>query len=367
MAKKFSEFSYTAVYDMDLNIIWSDNKLLFSQMSAGGKKLLKIIKNSNPLISVYHTFKFRGIYYRAKLDRLPNDTLMCRAAEELPSDLPDENDLMRYFDGINHSGLNIHSMVKMIEHYVRNTQYVSDEFHEYLTIQKLESESIISDCHNVIHAFDNKYNAEFLPLMKYIERSVDIVRYVTRNSGKNFKIKTDLIFPYVKIDYSKFELALFNLIKIVLIYYKGNIEPCISIKTPNFNEIEIKTEFQLNSGYELSNCGLEIKAIKHIFRKMGGSFQLYIDEDTVYAQGSFNAEFSQDDSSVPQGRDLIYVGSEDIDERREKANRYIRIYENEKKDDGMYLASGIEEFTDRADPDISFAEIFFSKIILSQS
>lgn len=366
MIKLFSDYCYSGVMDSDFKVLWSDNCFIFRRLSIGSKKLVKYLKNNNLTEPLYHNFRAEGVWYRACIEQLSNNTYMCRISRQISDEELQLSEITKYTESCRDQTYNIYHMLKSIEEYVKETGYVSDKFHEEFKQQQLEVGCIYSDCYNVLNAFNDQSNSEFIPIAKYIIRSWDVAYFVTRKMKKAFNIGIDIVFPYAKIDYSKFELALFNIIKIVLIYTARDLAPLISIKTVDKHTIEVSADFPHCDDYKIENCSLEIRAIKYIFKQMGGSFELHEYDGRFKLLGSLKTDFSLDENDIADGRDLVCIVDAELVRRKRESDHYIRIYENVSKKK-LSFASEVKEFSDIGNSDVDFAEIFFSKAILNDS
>lgn len=363
MVKLFSDYCYSGILDSDFKILWSDNRIIFKRLSAGSKKLVKYLKNNNITEPLYHNFRADGIWYQACIELLSNMTYMCRISRQISDDELRLSEMNEYTEGFRDKTYNMYHMLKSIEEYSNETGYASDKFHEEFKRQKFEVGSIYSDCYNVLNAFNNQNNSEFIPITKYIIRSWDVAFFVTRKLKHSFQIGIDIALPYAKIDYSKFELAFFNIIKLVLIYGARDLAPKISITSVGKHSIEVSADFPHCDDYRIENCSLEIRAIKYIFKQMGGGFEIQEYDGRFRLLGRIKTDFSVVDDDVAEERKLICIVDADLIRRKRESDHYIRIYENGGKKK-LHFASEVKELSDVDNSDVDFAEIFFSKAFL---
>lgn len=361
---KYSNFSLLGIYDRNFKIFYADNPRLFRRLAAGNKKLIKQLRLRSNESGIIHEFQSEGLNYCAFIKPLENKTYICKIAEQLFDDEITNEELYKYIDNIKRSSLNVQSLARMVEDYAKRTDYDYDEFHACFKRLKLENASFYSDCHVLLSIFDNDNNAEFIPFLSYFLRTWDAVQYATRKIEKPFHIYLDPIFPCIKIDYSKFELAFYNIVKLVLIYAIGNIPPSIIIKTSGLENVEVSCEFPFRKDYAVDNCDLEIRAIKHIFRKMGGHFEIYEDDGKLCLFGEFKVQISCTTDDIAIGRDVEFIATAEDLRKKLNSDRYIHIYENIKENDKRYFASNIRELSVDYDEKFLIAEMFFSKVLL---
>lgn len=361
--KRFSNFSYFGLLDSNFKVIWADEKLLFRRLSNGSKRLLVELQN-NQNVTYNHIFVSDDKYYRARINWTNNNNYVCAISPEITEDELDKEKLLEYVDGISNSALDMYSYERMLEYYAEATKHELDRFHFECRKQRSLFGSIYSDCFNIRSVFESDLNFEFIPFHKYFLRTWDILQVATSKLRHSFSFNFDVTFPCIKIDYSKFELALYNLIKLVLIYPPEHCTPVITIEAIDTKHISVSTSFPLFANLELRKCELEIRAIKHLFRLMNGYFKIYVDaQGMLVAEGQIGVEFSVDENDIPVDRNLKYIGTpEVIEERSIKRDLYKRLYINDAHHRHLKFASEERELDDINDDEIRFAELLLSKV-----
>lgn len=359
----FSDYYNTGIMDKNFKVIYADSSRMVRLLSKGGKRLVEKMRKTKDVNVFKHIFRFQGKIFEATIHRLENETYVCRIAGEIPDEELEIDELFDYVDEIKFSTLNIHSMIKMIEEYANKSKYLNDDFHNSIKDIKAECGNAYTRCYNILHAFENNYELKYIPLNRYLLRTLDVMQFVTRRMNNRLCMDLDLIYPYVKIDYSKFELAFYNLAKVIMIYSLSESNPVISVKGIDENVIEIKAEFKYYNNMPIDKCDLEIRAIKYIFRKLGGHFELSASEGKMNAYGIIKVESSWDKDDVEPGYDIRYIGTDDIIRQREEMGRYIRIYENFTEDNILKFASTVSDLSDIGNSDTFMAEMFFSQCL----
>lgn len=366
--KRFSNFSYVGLLDSDFKVVWSQENVLFRRLSSGSKRLLaELQKNKN--MTYNHIFVSDDKYYRAVINWTNNNYYVCAISPEITDDELGKEKLLEYVDGIRNSALDMYSYERMLEYYAEATKHELDRFHFECRKQKSMFGFFYSECFNIRSLFEDKLNFEFIPFHKYFLRTWDILQVATSKLRHSFSFNFDVTFPCVKMDYSKFELALYNLIKLVLIYPPEHYAPVITVEAIDTKHISVSTSFPLFANLELRNCELEIRAIKHLFKLMNGYFKIYVDSQGILvAEGQMEVEFSVDENDIPVDRNLKYIGTpEIIEERSIKSDLYKRLYINDAHHRHLKFASEKRELDDITDDEIRFAELFLSKAYLFES
>ncbi len=359
--RMFSKFCLTALFDADFNIKWCDDNKLFHRIVVAHERINEKLAAAKDGEIVVHFFLYQGRYHRALLNRFSDGSCLCRISKEIIGEELNNDDLFEYIDDSSHNSLNIFNMTEILEDYARKTQYNLDSFHEGFKVQKKETLTIYNRCQNIIRAFNSKTSSDFIPLQKYILRTLDIVQHATKKIPRTITLYSDTVFPATKIDYSKFELALYNIIKIALIYSTGSENLLLSIKRDSLKKISLEMSFRLNTEFSISNCKLEMHVIKYIFRIMNGHFEFYEENNMFFLQGIFEADFAFTEEEITPGRDLKFIGNWDLLKRKEDNPKYLKIYERIPDKNNM-LASNITEFSDLDVEDVKFAEKFFGDI-----
>ncbi len=357
----FSDYKKVAVFDKDFNIKWCNDDKLFHRIVVAHDRIQNKLIASNGGKTIVHFFLYQGRYHRAELSRLNDYGYICQVAKEITDEELKYDELFEYLDEMCHSSLNVISMTDMIEDYVGNTKYILDNFHENCIIQKKWALNIHNYCQNIMKAFNDDSDCDNIPMQRYLERTLDIVQFAIRRLSKRITLYSDLVFPVTNIDYSKFELALYNIIKIALIYSAGNDDILIYIRRASMKNIEVETSFKLNTEFPLMKCKLEMHAIKHIFRKLNGHFEFYEENNVFYAKGTFCAGFSFNEADITPGRDIKFIGNAELVERKETNEKYLKIYSRIPAKKNM-LASEVTELADVDDKEIRFAEMFFGDV-----
>ena len=359
----FSKIAHFACFDKNFNIEWCDDNELFRRITSANKRIKQKFEAIKKGETVVHYFLYKGVYHRALINETSSGGFACRISKEITEEELAIDDLFEYVDEMSNNCLNILTIANVIEEYAENTSYNNDFFHENFAIQRKETLGIYSHCQNIIGIFNNVLNEEFIPLQKYLFRTLDIIQHVTRRLPRTISMCSDIVFPATKLDYSKLELALYNLIKFALIHSKGQNNLILSVKRESLNEISVELNFKLNPDFKFSESKLEMHTIKFLFRKLKGHFEFFEEGDMMYAKGSFNAEFSLNESDIAEGRDIEFIDNPELLEKKSASDKYIGIYRNVTDKNKMF-ASNLTTFSDVEDDCVRFAEMFFGDVII---
>lgn len=367
MEREYFGFSYSGELDSNFKVIWSENRILFKHLSMGSKMLLKKLIKLKPPSSYLHYFKSEGIEYCAKIKPLNNGGYSCDIHEKICEQELSRSELEDEMESIKNKTLSNLSFTKMILEYLENSDFNTDYLHDIFKMQQENLSSIYCNCHNIKQIFNNEDNSEFIPFQNYILKSWDVIQHVTRKLKDNFSLSIDIFPAYVKIDYSKFELAFFNLVKIILIHALYDNEPTITIKNSSIEKIEVSVEFMLDINYEINEHSFEMRTVKYLFKKLNGDFVFYGDGRKMIAKGFINAETTANINLVPEGRYIEVIDDPDIILKKRTSNRAIKLYETIEMENDLEFASDVLELSDvDEDDDIKFAKLFFNEVNLME-
>lgn len=362
MKRKSFGHSYYAKLGSDFKVIWCENRLVFKHLTMGSKGLLEELKKSTTTFPYRHVFKSGSVDYCAYITRKPNGQYACEVYKEINENEFSKDEIAEIMDAVGEKTQSSISTVNMIRDYLETSKYNRDYLHDHYAYLKKNMGSVYCISKNIMEIFNDENNAEFIPFQKYLLRTWDIVQYITRKLDKSFAVNIDIFPQYIKVDYSKFELALYNLMKIVLIYSLYEDQPVIKIKSTDFDTISVSVDFTMDMNYEISNHAFEMRAVKYLFRKMNGDFSFYTQGKTMFAKGEIKIESSLDSSLVPPERDIVLIDDPEIVVRKRTSNRYIKIYENATRKGKLEFASEVMDFTDIEDDYVRAARAFFMDI-----
>lgn len=363
MSREYFGCSFSGKLDSDFKVLWSTNRVLFKHLSMGSKMLLKRLTKLKPTEPYIHCFKSEGVEYCAKIIPLVEGGYSCDIHEKINEQELSRYELSEELEYIKQMSLDSLSLSQMILDYLKSSGFNTDYVHEYFKSQKEKLSSAYCGCHNIMKIFDAEENSEFIPLQNYILRSWDIVQGMTRKLKTGIGLEIDIFPTYVKLDYSKFELAFFNLVKILLMHSLYERELVISIKSTTVSKIEVSVEFTLNINNKISEHSFEMRAIKYLFRKLNGDFKFYADGRRMIAKGEINAETSCNANLVPEGRYIEVIDDPKIILNKRTSNRFIKLYDTVKNEIDLEFASDITELSDvNEDESVFIARLLFEGI-----
>ena len=360
--RTFSEHNYFACFDKDFEIEWCDNYELFRRIVLGNKRIQQKIESATEK-TIVHYFLYKGVYHRALIERTTKGGFVFKVAKEIVNEKLIIDDLFEYLDEISHNCLNILTVSDIIEEYAENTGYNNDFFHEHFNEQRKATLGIYNYCANILKIFNNKENEEFIPLQKYLFRTLDIIQHVVRKLPIKITMYSDLVFPATKINYSKLELALYNLIKFAMIHTAEQEELHLSVKRESLDEISVEMNFRVKPDFKFSDSKIEMHIIKYLFRILNGHFEFYEEGNMLCAKGVFTAEFSLNSGDIAQNRDIEFIDDPEIMKKKATSDKYVRIYRNITSQNKAF-ASNMSALSDVEDECVRFAELFFGDIVL---
>lgn len=353
---KYSDFCYMGIFDEFFNIIWSDNHELFSRISRRHKNLQKKLYRADFSDTICYNFKAKGVEYSVKVNMLRDRRIVCRIFQVLPDEILSREELFEDIDNIRHGSLNVISMAQMIENYVNKADFgtVKDSLH----LQLRQMSDIYTNSLNILQLFEESEKPCFIPLEKYLIRTFDEAKFALRKIRKDFAYLICVDTPYWKLDYRHFEMALFNLIKIMLVSTVFGSGGLITIRSHENGVIIFNAEFPFHQNYSLTNSRLEMRVVCHLFKLMNGKAEFFQELDKIICTGYIKAECSPKIRNVSHSMQLEPdLDCEKINERRRKGtDTYYKLYHRPER---PYLKSDAEDLSDVPNPMISSLELFF--------
>jgi len=368
MEREYFGCSYSGTLDKNFKVIWSQNRVLFKHLSMGSKLLLKRFAKLKPFKSYRHVFKSEGTEYCAKIVPSIDGGYTCDIYEKINEQEFKRSELADELGEMKKASLFQLSLSQLIMDYIKNPEHDAEGLKELLISQEKYIASIYCSCHNIIKVFETKDNSTCIPLQSYILKSWDVIQTVTRKLKDGVALNIDISPAYVTIDYSKFELAFFNLVKIMLLHSLHEKEVVISIKSTAIGKIMVYAEFTQNINTDVNEHSFEMKAVKYLFKKLNGDFNFYSNGHRMIAKGFINAEATCNINSVTEGRYIEAIDDPEIILKKRTSNRSIKLYDTVKIKSDLNFASPVSELTNvETDESVLFAQLIFKEIILNDT
>lgn len=358
---KFSKFCYTALVDRDFNLKYSDNPFIFNRLLKGITKLKKKMDSAKTSETVYKEFKVEGIRYRLQAQRMLDNFLLLRVSQELPKEMQIERELVHNLgENIRFTSDGIYDVLQMIRNFLEQNDCNSAK--EYINYALKDSSNISVKCIDMLAMFEDVNNVSFHQLQKELIQTRDIIGFSTSSIKKRIAFIFDVSPLYAKLDYRQFELALYNLTKLALVFTCIGSLSSIEISTPGNRFINIFARIPLQQNQSFFQFQLEMCTIKHIFENFGGHFDFYEQNGFLYGSGFFETAFSDNAASVPITSRLVRREGFDVLLKRRAAKKYRPIYEHEEA--ATFLNAPAEHLQEEWDSRVRFARQFFEGIDL---
>lgn len=353
---KYSDFCYTGIFDEFFNVIWSDNSELFNRISRRHKNLQKKLYRADFSDTICYNFKAKGVEYSVKVNVLRDRRIVCRIFQMLPDEILSREELFEDIDNIRHGSLNAISMAQMIQSYFSKSDFGTVKNSLYLQLRQMSD--IYANSLNILQLFEESEKPCFVPLEKYLIRTFDEAKFALRKIRKDFAYLICIDAPYWKLDYRHFEMALFNLIKIMLVSTLFGTGGLITVRSHERDAVIFTAEFPFHQNYSLANTRLEMRVVGHLFKLMNGNVEFCQERDKIICTGYIKAESSLRIRNVSHSMQLEPdLDCEKINERRKKGHdTYYKLYHRPER---QYLKSEVEEMSGVSDPRISALEVFF--------
>lgn len=358
---RFSKFCYTALIDREFNLKYSDQPFIFKRMLKGSTKLRKKMDRAKTTETVYTEFKVEGIHYLLQVQRMLDNLLLLRASRELPKEMQIERELVHHFGkNVKFKSDNMYDVMEMIQSFLEQKDYSAAK--EYIDYALKNSSNISVKCIDMLEMFENADHVSFHQLQKQLIQTRDIIGFSTSAIKKRIAFIFDISPFYAKLDYRQFELAIYNLSKLALVFTRIGSLSSIEISTLANRLINVFARIPLQQNQSFIQFRLEICAIKHIFKNFGGRFDFYEQDGFLYGSGYFETVFSENIASVPVTSRLVRREGFDALLKRREAKKYRPIYVNEES--AAFLHAPAEHLQEEWDSRVRFAKQFFEGIDL---
>lgn len=355
---KYSDFSYTCIFDDSFNIVWTDNNDLFRRLARRHEMLKKRLLSARRSDTVYYEFTADKFNYMIKANILPDQRIICRASRELPKSVLSNEEILKDVENISFGSLNAISIAQMIQTcYKENAEFSIDEA---ISVQINQMTNIYADCLNITKLFETGREATFVPLEKFLLRTFDRIAFSLRGIRKSVSHCIMLEKPYWVVDYWSLENVLFNIVKFILILTSYGNGGLITVSSESETLLRISTVFSYHQNYPLTNCRSEMRVIQHLFKLMNGKVDFFQEKDYIVLEGYVNSESTYDINKVKW--QLRYIFDCDIKKWRESwdmsNNVYYEFYRKPERPH-MFFYSPVEEFTDIGDTDLMIWRMIF--------
>ena len=308
----FSRIGYCGILSDSFAIIWCDNDPLFRRLIRFRDTLKERFFSSNGEIS--HVFRADGVYYKAVITRLVNNDVMCRIFPATEKTRLASSTIFNNSVDICNDALSIIN--------------VSDSLIKDNTVN--ENISLLSDCAARIY-----------------DRGLEVLRYCSLEKGEayifirkylldtfyrlNFRVKSqdkrvcpvmDISAQYVKVDYSLFESAILNMIK--LFYLAGNNGNCLIAISDNNgaieNELTVCCTFDEGDSFSEDDFKSSGRIIKNLFISMNGVIKMKRDKGKVVINGSVPVKPLRA-GRTPEEEEMLFLNREVWEQTTDKPSK----------------------------------------------
>lgn len=352
---KYSEFCYTCIFDDGFNIVWTDNFDLFKRLARRHETLKKRLFSARRTDTIYYEFSADKNNYMIKANLLPDRRIICRASRELPEYVLTNTELHTDLDNITFNTLNAISSAQSLQSRIKDL--MSTVIDESINTQIRLMTNVYSDCSNILQLYENKSSFEYVPLERFLIRAFDMIHFSIRGIRKDISYCIALHKPVWLIDHRRFELALFNIVKLILILTTYGNGGMITIRSIDDNVIRLTAEFSYQQNYPLCNCITEMRLIHHLFKLMDGEVDFFQERENIILEGYINSKSSYDIYNinwwVNYKPDLEF---RNLRERSKNPKVYSELYLVE---DCTYLRSPVDQFSDITDPTLMLWRLVF--------
>lgn len=352
---RFSNFCYTALLDRNYELVYSDEQFLFKRLLMGFSKLRKRMNYAKMTETLYTNFKVEGVHYSVQVQRMRDNFLLLRASEELPPELQKRNRVCENVDDIKMMTDSSHDIMQMILHFLEQRDYNSAKMYTKYGLKDTSDASV--KCINLVELFEDANNASYYQLRRKLIQTCDVIDFTIARTRKRISFVFDVSPLYAKLDYDQFELALYNLSKLALVFTCIGSLSFLEISTLGDRFINVFLKIPLQQNQSFVQFRLEMCAVKHIFKNFGGRFDFYEQDGFLFGSGYFETVFTDNIDRIPYRSRLVRRENFESLFRRRTSKKYRPIYENEESPD--MLCTPVAHMAEELDAKVRYAMQFF--------
>lgn len=356
---KYSGFYHIGLIDRDFKLLYCDSPALFKRMLVSHVKLQNKALQAKPTETIYGTFTAEAVRYLVMLEQTLDGHFLVRIMPQIPDEVLDEKLLRDDIDQIHVGNFNIYTLFFMVLNFLDQCHY--EQAREYVKYGLAHSSNLSVECMDLLNRFENDKNIFYVELRRKLIRTGDIINFAVADYQKRIYFTYDIAKPYVRVDYKQLEFAIYNLSKLAMALTFNGSESYFEISSVCDEFIDLFVKIPLQQNQLLMKFRNEIRAVKHVFKKLGGYFNFYEEEGYLCGSGYFNAAFSVDCYNVPRGMRLVVAKSIQEMLNRRSSNFWPVFNYDEKSD---YLRAPTTRMVEELDSELRFARIFFEGIDL---
>lgn len=331
---KFSNFCYTGLVNRDFELLYCDEKFIFKRLLMGISKIRRKTNCAKTTETLFKDFKVEGVHYYVQVQRMRDDHLLLRVFRELPPELRSENDICENVNNIKMRTDRSYDTLQMILNFLEQRNYYAAK--EY-TIRGLSDASVTSfKCFNLVKLFEDSNNASYHQFRRDLIQTCDIIGFAIEKTKKRISFTFDVSPLYAKLDYDQFEMALYNLSKLALIFTCIGSLSFLEISTLGNRFINVFLKIPLQQNLSFVQFRLEMCAVKHIFKNFDGRFDFYEQDGFLFGSGYFETVFTDVIDRVPYKSRLVIRRDFKSLLKRQTSKKFRPIYENEESPDELH-------------------------------
>lgn len=361
---KFSDFYYIGMIDRNFNLLYCDSSPVFNRLNASHIKLRKKMNTAKATETLYGMFTMDSVRHKVIVEQTLDGYYLVRIVPQLPDEIADDQSLYEDLEHITAGSLVLYTHFRMILNFLDQCKY--EDARNYVMNGLGHSSNVSADCINLINQFEDTRYVSYVELRRRLIRTGDIINFAITNSKKRIYFTYDIETPYVYLNYKQLEFAIYNLSKLAMVLTCVGSESYIEISSACNEFIDLYAKIPLQQNQPFSRFRNEIRAVKYVFKTLGGHLNFYEEEGFLCGSGHFDAEFSTNHYLVPKGMKLIVKRSiQEMLDRRKTGKFCPVFFYDEKK---PYLHTEKEFMPEELEGELQYAKIFFDGIdVLSQN
>ena len=276
----FSKMGYCGIISDSFAVIWCDNDQLFRRLLRFKYTLKERFMKSDGEIS--HIFRADGVYYKAVITRLVNNSIMCRIFPATERSRLAYSTIFNSSVDICNNAFNILNLLNSLEKDNENIYKENiSQLHAY-------AGEIYDSGLDIIRCCGSEKGEASIYLRKYLFDTFYRLRSHIKACNKRICPVIDISSPYVKIDYNLLEIAILNMIKLFyLVGDDGDFIIAISDRNDAVrNTLTVSCIFEAAKGFRDDIFISSGRTIKSLFIAMNGIVKLKRNDNKIEIIGS---------------------------------------------------------------------------------
>jgi hypothetical protein len=288
---KFGRIGFNAIFDYDMKVAWSNEKRLFRKIASSNifmEAYKTSAENREPFenLLTYNGVRFKAVFLpltdrRYLCIAYPEDRFVRFAYSEM---------YMRIFN-IRRSAEKIAAVSPDIYEVLKQFE-ASDDVMKLIEDQTRFAESVKYDADSISRIFDADRMCEYVSIRDKIKETFSHIKKYNTIISRYVTFDADIDCSVAKINYSLFEAALLEIVRIMYKYLPEGGSGSIIIRGNRDIGIRVEISAQRRDDFDVKDIDYEVRDIKCAFEYLGGSSVVSLGNDGLFVRATAPAALS---------------------------------------------------------------------------